>query len=215
MIKAILFDMDGTLFDTERLYYRCWKKVAEENGYEIPDELLNKMRGASLKEGSRHFNEYYNYERDYFEERAKRQFYVIEEIDKNGVPFMKGLTELFDFLKERGIKIALATSTVKEMAMKYVEISGLGNYFDAIVTGDMIEHGKPEPDIFLLAAKKLGEDIKDCAVAEDSLNGIIAGRRSGARVFFIPDLSPVTDEEKAEYVDKEFKSLDEIIGYLA
>lgn len=215
MIKAILFDMDGTLFDTERLYYRCWKKVAEENGYEIPDELLNKMRGASLKEGSRHFNEYYNYERDYFEERAKRQFYVIEEIDKNGVPFMKGLTELFDFLKERGIKIALATSTVKEMAMKYVEISGLGNYFDAIVTGDMIEHGKPEPDIFLLAAEKLGEDIKECAVAEDSLNGIIAGRRSGARVFFIPDLSPVTDEEKAEYVDKEFKSLDEIIGYLA
>lgn len=215
MIKAILFDMDGTLFDTERLYYRCWKKVAEENGYEIPDELLNKMRGASLKEGSRHFNEYYNYERDYFEERAKRQLYVIEEIDKNGVPFMKGLTELFDFLKERGIKIALATSTVKEMAMKYVEISGLGNYFDAIVTGDMIEHGKPEPDIFLLAAEKLGEDIKECAVAEDSLNGIIAGRRSGARVFFIPDLSPVTDEEKAEYVDKEFKSLDEIIGYLA
>ncbi len=215
MIKAILFDMDGTLFDTERLYYRCWKKVAEENGYEIPDELLNKMRGASLKEGSRHFNEYYNYKREYFEERAKRQLYVIEEIDKNGVPFMKGLTELFKFLKERGIKIALATSTVREMAMKYIDISGLGEYFDAIVTGDMIEHGKPEPDIFLLAAKKLGEDIKNCAVAEDSLNGIIAGRRSGAKVFFIPDLSPITDEQKAEYVDKEFKFLDEIIGYLA
>ncbi|MDO4438635.1 MAG: HAD family phosphatase [Eubacteriales bacterium] len=215
MIKAILFDMDGTLFDTERLYYRCWKKVAKENGYDIPDELLNKMRGASLKEGSRHFNEYFNYEKDYFEERAKRQLYVKEEINKNGVPFKKGLVELFKFLKENGIKIALATSTIKEMAERYIEISGLSEYFDAIVTGDMIEHGKPDPDIFLLAAKNVGENIENCAVAEDSLNGIIAGRRSGAKVFFIPDLSPVSLEEKTKYVDKEFESLDDIIGYLA
>ena len=206
--------MDGTLFDTERLYLRCWKQVSADRGYGVPDALLDQMRGASLARGKELFEQYYQGQLDFWEERRHRQAYVFHEIETHGVPLKPGAEELLVYLKKEGMRIALATSTVQETAMRFLKQSGLLPYFDAIVTGDMVENGKPAPDIFLLAAEKAGLAPAACAVAEDSQNGVIAGRNAGCIVIHIPDLMQLSEEVRKAYVDLELPRLDAMIPWL-
>ena len=115
-------------------------------------------------------------------------------IERDGVPMKPGVVEILDFLHEKGIPIALATSTGQERTLRRMELTGLGHYFQAIVTGDMIEHSKPDPEIYRVACQRLGTDPGHTLAVEDSRNGILSAHAAGMPVVMVPDLIPPTPE---------------------
>ncbi len=216
MIKGFLFDMDGTVFDTERVYKESWHEVSKELGYDIPDQLLDMMRGSSRQSAIKIFNDFYGDDpHDYVEARQLREVVADRRLREGGVPLKPGARELTTYLRDKGISLALATSTYRPVVDFYLSDSGMEDVFDLIITGDMIERGKPEPDIFIRAARELGLEPSECVICEDSLNGIIAGRRSGARVYYIPDLNDISKEELELYTDGTFQSLTDMLAFIS
>lgn len=136
-----------------------------------------------------------------------------EIVEEDGVPHKKGLTEILDYIKENGIKAAIATSTSNERAVYNLEEGKVIQYFDEVISGDMVDKSKPEPDIYLLAAKKLGLRPEECMVLEDSKNGIISARRANCLAVLVPDIIPVDDEmiEAADYVCEDLLEVIDLI----
>ena len=211
-IKAVLFDMDGLMFDTERLYMDAWKKTGEKLGIPIGDEFLLQSRGMVRADSSKLFTKLYAPSMDYEEIIAVRQELFNKELEK-GIVCKKGLKELLVYLKEHGYKTALATSTPKERALKLVRETGTEYFLDEFAFGDSVEKGKPEPDIFLKAAELVNVSPEFCLVLEDSKNGLIAGKRAGCKVIMIPDLVPETEELKT-VIDAKLDDLEQVIGWL-
>lgn len=187
-VKAVIFDMDGLMFDTERLSLEAWIKAGNELGIEIPEELLMSVRGCNYKSAMAQFYKYLGADLDYDDLRGRRTRHFNEEIEKKGLPVKKGLRELLAYLKENGYPVSLGTSSHYEVAMRHLDSVGIKEYFDTYVCGDMVENAKPAPEIFLTAAEKLGVAPADCAVLEDSVNGILAGIAGGFRTVMVPDL---------------------------
>ena len=214
MLKAVITDIDGTILDTERIYIRAWKEAGREMGYEIPDEALMKTRAISNKDAAAVLASYLGEAFSYWECR-KRRVVIAERLICDQSPLLlPGAAKMMAYLKENGIPIAAATSTDREKTMIHLAESGIDTAFDAIVTGDMIEHGKPAPDIFLKAAELLGVLPEDCVVLEDSHAGIRAAHAAGMKGIYIPNVVPATEELIAlcyAYIT----SLEEVIPYLA
>lgn len=212
MIRAVLFDMDGILTDTERLGVDAEDAVAKEMGLNwsrsISYELLGltKARGFEVLKG--HFPGL-----DPIEFFARFRDWMHDYMLKNGVPLKKGAVELLSFLKESGIKTAVATSSPREALDFYLQSAGVDGYFDAFISGENVKNSKPAPDSFLCAAEALGTPPGEAMVLEDSYNGIRSGRASGATVVMIPDLKPYTDE-CAPFVDYVRSDLTEVIGLI-
>lgn len=194
MIKAVLFDMDGVLFDTEIVMKEGWLKAARELNFTLTEEHLAQMRGSALPRSRKLFEEWFHGKVTYDEGRAIRSAYLNDYIQRNGVPEKPGLHEFLSWLKEHSIKIAIATSTTRSVAEGYWKQSGIDRYIDASVCGDEVVNSKPDPEIFLKAASLLQIPIAECMVAEDSINGLKAARASGAVSCMIPDLTPYTEE---------------------
>lgn len=194
MIKAVLFDMDGILFDTEIVMKEGWLKAARELNFTLTEEHLSQMRGSALPRSRKLFAEWFHGEVTYDEGRAIRSAYLNDYIQRNGVPEKPGLHEFLSWLKEHSIKVAVATSTTRRVAEGYWKQSGIDQYIDASVCGDEVVNSKPAPEIFLKAASLLQVPIAECMVAEDSINGLKAARASGAVSCMIPDLTPYTEE---------------------
>jgi HAD superfamily hydrolase (TIGR01509 family) len=213
MIKGVIFDMDGLMFDTERLSLEGWRLVGRTFGYTGIDEFLYHIRGLSRARIGEIFHERYGADQDYQAALKIRLDYMYGEIEKHGVPIKPGLVELLKHLKEKGIPAALATSSDYSKASSFLDSAGVSDYFSAYVCGDMVEQSKPNPDIFLKAAKVLGQKPEDCLVLEDSPNGIRAGIAAGCHVIAIPDLSPV-DDELLSQIDGKFETLHEVIDFL-
>lgn len=211
-VQAVLFDMDGLMFDTEIIYINAWKKTGKRLNIPIGDEFLMQSRGMIRKDSRQLFETLYQPSMDYEEIIELRQQFVEEELQK-GVDCKKGLKELLDYLKEQDYRIALATSTPKERAIRLLDQTNTTSYFDSLIFGDMVERGKPEPDIFIEAAKSLGQKPEHCLVLEDSRNGIVAGKRAGCQVIMIPDLILPTEEIK-ELTNAIFESLLDVITWL-
>lgn len=213
MINSVVFDMDGVLFDTERLAADAWYKAAREMG--IPD-INAGVRGCvglnhndTLDFLAKCYGEDFPCEE--FMDCASRVFK--ESIEREGLPIKPGVYEILEFLKENGFRIALATSTRKPGAMRHLESAGITRYFEAIVTGDMIVHGKPDPEIYRLACRELGSLPENCIAVEDSPNGIRSAHGAGLKVVMIPDLIEPTEElEKLIY--RKFASLLELKDFL-
>lgn len=199
MLKAVLFDMDGLMFDTERLGVDAWKRIYKENGIDVPEELLLSGIGTDGKKTARLYRERLGeaYERmDRKLAVQQRVQYANDYIREHGMPVKPGLMELLSYLKGNGVKMAVATSTERSRAEHYLRSGGVLGLFDAIVCGDMVRLGKPEPEIFLTALSLLGEKAGDSLVLEDSGHGVLAAHRAGIRVVVVPDLVRPDDDTK-------------------
>ncbi|MEE3419829.1 MAG: HAD family phosphatase [Lachnospiraceae bacterium] len=189
---GMIFDMDGILFDTERLYQETWHEIADEMGVTLPEDWVKKISGTTGELMLRTLEKYYHVSDGAVVRIACRQR-MHDKLEKD-VPVKKGVPEILARMKEEGKKIAIASSSNPEQIRSNLRISGLAGFFDGIVSGEEVEHGKPEPDIFLLAGKKLGCPSSDCVVFEDSMNGVLAGHAAGMSVCMIPDLVQPTEE---------------------
>lgn len=212
-IAAILFDMDGLVLDTEKLYTRFWQEAARACGYPMTKEQALGMRSLNRGAGLAKMQSYFGPEVDYDFIRRKRIEMMDSFVEKEGVTLKPGIHELLAYLKERGIKTAIATSSPTERTVLYLTSVGLQNSFDELVSGYMVEKGKPEPDIYLYAAEKLGVAPEHCMVLEDSPAGILAAHRAGCLPVMIPDQDE-PDAETKGFLYAQAESLSEVISLL-
>ncbi|MBE6620364.1 MAG: HAD family phosphatase [Ruminococcaceae bacterium] len=209
MIKAVIFDMDGTLFDTERIYVNAWRQAGRELNFAPIEEAITACTGRNAKDTRQYFEDNFADLISYDEFMAVRTRYYDAEIERHGVPLKPGVVELLTYLKEQGIGIALATATRTVRTEENLQRTGLGHYFDVLVTGDMVEHGKPHPETFLTAAARLGVKPCECMGVEDSFNGVRAIRAAGMFTVMVPDTVPPTPEIEA-LLDAKCKTLHEV-----
>lgn len=212
-ITAVLFDMDGLVLDTEKLYTRFWQEAACACGYPMTKEQALGMRSLNRGAGLAKMQSYFGPKVDYDFIRQKRIELMDAFVEKEGVTLKPGIHELLAFLKERGIKTAIATSSPMERTVLYLTSVGLQNSFDELVSGYMVEKGKPEPDIYLYAAKELGAEPCNCMVLEDSPAGILAAHRAGCVPVMIPDQDE-PDEETGKLLYAKAESLAAVISLL-
>ncbi len=212
-IEAIIFDMDGVLIDSERQSNEGWLWAAQQKQVTMPMWLIDSFKGAQAAVSCQFFDEYFHGTQDYYEMRELRTQYVYQLREKEGIPVKSGVDELFAYIRKTGLKCAVATSTNRNSAEKTLHNIGVWDTLDGVMYGDQIEHGKPEPDIFLAAAEMIGVAPQNCIVIEDSINGIKAGYRAGMKVIHIPD-TIVIDEETKKMTYRIFNRLDEMIPFL-
>lgn len=187
-INLIIFDMDGLMFDTEKISYDAWVKAADLFKYHIDWTLFEKTIGANLNDTKaiylNHFGEQLPFDA-IMKERVKISN---ETIEADGVPIKKGLVELLQTIKHKKIRMAVATSTSRARAIKLLKLSQVDAFFDAILCGDEVKQSKPNPEIFLKVAEKLNCQPENCLVLEDSELGIIAAAHAGMHPIMIPDM---------------------------
>ncbi len=192
MKKGAIFDMDGLLFDTERLYRDSGREMAARFGQTFTPRFGPALCGTSGQRSLEVIREHY----PAVDPEAFLAAIVegVQQRLKESVPVKPGAVELLAFLQERGVKLAVASSSIREMVVGNLERAGVAAYFSVVASGQDVERGKPEPDIFLLAAKRLGLAPGDCYVFEDGINGCHAGLAAGCKTVMVPDLTPPTDE---------------------
>lgn len=194
MVSGIIFDMDGVLIDSERQSNEGWLWAAGQLGVDMPIWLIDSFKGAPAELCCKFFDDYYKGVIDYWEAKELRTQHVYKIRETEGIPVKKGVKDIFEYIRNNGLKCAVATSTRRESAEKTLHEIGVWDYLDAVVYGDEVEHGKPEPDIFLRAAKAIGVNPSEAVVVEDSINGIKAGYAAGMRVVHIPDTIAIDDD---------------------
>ena len=194
MVSGIIFDMDGVLIDSERQSNEGWLWAAGQLGVDMPMWLIDSFKGAPAELCCKFFDDYYKGVIDYWEAKELRTQHVYKIRETEGIPVKKGVKDIFEYIRNNGLKCAVATSTRRESAEKTLHEIGVWDYLDAVVYGDEVEHGKPEPDIFLRAAKAIGVNPSEAVVVEDSINGIKAGYAADMRVVHIPDTIAIYDD---------------------
>jgi len=194
MVSGIIFDMDGVLIDSERQSNEGWLWAAGQLGVDMPMWLIDSFKGAPAELCCKFFDDYYKGVIDYWEAKELRTQHVYKIRETEDIPVKKGVKDIFEYIRNNGLKCAVATSTRRESAEKTLHEIGVWDYLDAVVYGDEVEHGKPEPDIFLRAAKAIGVNPSEAVVVEDSINGIKAGYAADMRVVHIPDTIAIDDD---------------------
>ena len=192
MIKGAIFDMDGTLFDTERLYAGNWTLTAEQFGQTPDPDFPYAVAGTTRGGQEEIVRQYYpTVDAGAFVDACTAR---MDRALECGVPEKPGVHEILTFFRERGIKLAVASSNSRHKIEANLQRAGINDLFDLIVSGEEVEHGKPAPDIFVLAAENLGFSPEECYVFEDSINGVQAGIAAGCATVMIPDLFPPTED---------------------
>lgn len=197
MPEAVIFDMDGVIFDSEALVLKTWKQIADKYGIPDIESTCRACLGTNSTSTARIFREQYG--EDFLYEKYKKEASALfhEQAAGGKLAQKPGVRELLEFLRSRKIKIGLASSTREELVKRELAEGGLLDYFDQIVCGDMVKKSKPEPDIFLEACRRLAVDPADCYGIEDSYNGIRALKRAGMHPIMVPDLAEPTEEMRA------------------
>ena len=210
---AVVFDMDGVIFDSERAVMQCWKELAKK--YNIPDieQAVLSCTGTTMKRTREIMLETYGAEFPYDTYAKESSVIYHSRYDGGRLPMKLGVVELLTFLKEEGKKIALASSTRRQTVTNQLKDAGILDFFDQVICGDMVERSKPAPDIFLKVCEELGVKPERAYAIEDSYNGIRAAHAGKLHPIMVPDLLPETAEmrQKAEVV---LSSLLEVISYL-
>ena len=205
-IKAVLFDMDGVIFDTEREYLKEWEVIFKKYGYKMKKEIYISVMGRGRKKVKEIFKEKFGEDLPIDKMYIEKDKMLKEAVENNKVPLKEGALELLEFLKENGYKIALATSAKRERVKIQVRHAKIENIFDAIVCSEDITNSKPDPEIFLKAAEKVCVNPENCIVIEDSEAGIKAAFNAKMIGFHVEDLKKA-DEIILKYSYKNFKEL--------
>ncbi|MCI9153460.1 HAD family phosphatase [Lachnospiraceae bacterium] len=181
-----IFDMDGVLFDTERIYQETWHELAEERRIELGSGFLKAITGTNGERMRRVVEEYYQVPDGLtvMEECMNRMKRKLSE----HVPIKDGVCEILHFFREQGVRMAVASSSLPGQIEANLQRAGIRDYFNAVVSGTEVESGKPAPDIFLRAAERIGCRPEECFVFEDSENGVRAGHAAGCITVMVPDL---------------------------
>ena len=212
-MTAVIFDMDGVIFDTERLAMSLWVQAGKELG--IPDlaSVYPSVIGTTNVRTYEILRERYGtgFPREAFEQRVRALYF--ENYDREGLPVKPGVIELLSALSARGIPLALASSTETGTVRRELEDAGFLKYFDVVIGGNMVTHSKPHPEIFLRAAEALGAEPSDCCVIEDSFNGIRAASAAGMHPLMVPDMLQPTEEIR-QLAERVFPSLDALRPFL-
>lgn len=213
MIQAVIFDMDGVLFDTERLGIVQQLKACREVGFSVTEDVIIRTIGTSNLACREFLLNTLGHDFPYEKMIERWTELMYEYMALHGIPQKPRIQELMSVLKEKGFKTAVATSNNRSIAENYMQMAGLTNSFDEMVCGDSIKRSKPAPDIFLAAAERLGVKPSNCMAVEDSANGVKSVRAAGMVSVMVPDMIPFT-KELSPYVDHCVPTLKDIIPLL-
>ena len=193
-MKAIVFDMDGILFDTERVSDQAWRQAAEEMQFADIEAAIEGCRGLNRADTRAFFESHFpNVDYLAFHQRNHE---IMAELLADGMPVKPGAYALLDWLREQEWRVALATSTGRESTMHHLESAKMTDYFDQIITGEQVEHGKPDPEIYLKACQALEAAPEQTFAVEDSPNGVMSACQAGCQVAMVPDQTQPDDELK-------------------
>ena len=207
-VKAVIFDMDGVIFDTEMVYLSVWSKVFEKYGYKMTKDIYASVLGTGRENVKKVFLDEFGNQLpidNMYIEKDENLAMAIEE----GVPLKPGVYEILKYLKDKDFKVALATSALSERAFKQLRQAKVESFFNAVVCRDEVIETKPNPEIFLKAAKKLMVEPEECIVIEDSSAGIEAAFKAGMIPIHVVDLKEA-DENIIRSCYKSFSDLNEI-----
>ena len=213
-VKAVIFDMDGLLLDTEKLLIRFWIEAAREAGFPMTREQALSIRSLHRSFAIPYLQGLFGEGFDYFKIRSRRMELIEEYLSKNPLELKDGAVELLEYLNSNGFLTAVATATDYERTSDYLTRVGIFDRFDRIVCATMVERGKPAPDIYLYAAEQLGLAPSECMALEDSPNGVKSAFGAGCRTVMIPDLTK-PDKELDGAVFETAESLKDVIGLLS
>lgn len=212
-IQAVLFDLDGTLIDTERFYRICWPQAVAAHGYEMSDEQALSMRSLGRPFAPARLKEWFGQDLDYEAVRNTRKQLMEEMIAREGIDVKPGAEELLRFLHQRGITAAVVTATDLERAGRYLQQVGLKDCFDRIISATQVKQGKPAPDIYEFACRELGVAPEHCIAVEDSPNGVRSAYGAGCKVIMVPDQTQ-PDEDLAKCLLASVPGLAEIVKFV-
>ncbi len=213
MIKAVIFDMDGLMLDTEVLLQKFWCRSAQSLGYNMTPEIVLGIRSLSSGFAVKHLKRVLGEDFDYQKVRARRIELMNAYIAEHGIVKKKGLDELLDYLAQTPIKSAVCTATDFARTEMYLKSVNVFHKFDEFICGNMVKIGKPAPDIYRFACEKLGLEPDECIALEDSPNGVISASTAGLNVIMVPDLTKPSDDIKP-LICAECESLDRVIEYI-
>jgi HAD superfamily hydrolase (TIGR01509 family) len=204
-MKAVVFDMDGVLLDTERVMKKAWEAAALEIGFERYKEAGDLAMGRNRAGVRQLFAESFP-EVDFEDFHSRYSEGTQKALKENGVPLKEGVIEALEIIKSKGYVIAVATSTYAEHALPQLREVGITDYASVIMTGDTVKNGKPHPEIYLKACEKIAVPPEEAYGAEDSSNGIRSAHAAGMRAVFLPDLATVPEEYKKD-IDEEYATI--------
>ena len=192
-IQGVIFDMDGLILDTEKLLARYWMQAAHEAGFPMQLEHVLGIRSLAAIYAKPKLQGIFGQHFDYDSIRARRRELTRQHLETYGIELKPGIHELLDYLHKAGLHTAVATATDRERTRDYLTRTGIYDRFDTFVCGDMVQKGKPDPEIYLTAARALALPPETCLALEDSPNGILSASAAGCKAVMIPDLSQPDD----------------------
>ena len=194
VVDACIFDLDGTLTDTEKFYQKAWPMALEHFGYKCEPWMPLELRSLGRPFAPLQFKKWFGEDFDYNEVREYRKAIVVDMIKEQGIPLKPGAQEILVWLRENEILTALATANDYERTKGYLTKLGLFEHFDRIICSDMVKEGKPSPDIYAYACEQLGLEPQRCFAVEDSPNGVTSAFLARCKVIMVPDLTQPDEE---------------------